>query len=144
MRPFYDIDNLSMIAREPPVHTRLRTLVNRAFVSRQIEKLRPRVAALANELIDRFEAEGSAELTAAYCTPIPVTVIAELLGVPVEEGPRLAYNPDDGSVLLAPDGGDVHARPEPRWKIPRWRPPRSSWRSCATTSRRAAGTHGTT
>jgi cytochrome P450 len=47
------------------------------------------VAALANELIDGFEARGSAELIAAYCTPIPVTVIAELLGVPVEEGPRL-------------------------------------------------------
>ena len=56
VRPFYDIDNLSMIAREPPVHTRLRTLVNRAFVSRQIEKLRPRVAALAQRLIDGFEA----------------------------------------------------------------------------------------
>src|SRR3954471_5134578 len=89
LRPFYDIDNLSMLAREPPVHTRLRTLVNRAFVSRQIEKLRPRVAALANQLIDGFEAEGSAGLIAAYCTPIPVTVIAELLGVPAEEGPRL-------------------------------------------------------
>ena len=84
------IDNLSMIAREPPVHTRLRTLVNRAFVSRQIERLRPRVAALANELIDRLRRpEGPVELIAAFCTPIPVTVIAELLGVPVEEAPRL-------------------------------------------------------
>jgi cytochrome P450 len=88
-RPFYAVDNLSMIAREPPVHTRLRTLVNRAFVSRQIERLRPRVAALAHELIDRFEDAGSAELIAAYCTPIPVTIIAELLGVPVAEGARL-------------------------------------------------------
>ena len=61
-KPFYDIDNLSMIAREPPVHTRLRTLVNRAFVSRQIEKLRPRVTTLANELIDSFEAERSTDL----------------------------------------------------------------------------------
>lgn len=89
VRPFYDVDNRSMIAREPPVHTRLRTLVNRAFVSRQIEKLRPRVAALANHLIDGFAADGEADLIAAYCTPIPVTVIAELLGVPAEEGPRL-------------------------------------------------------
>ena len=46
-----------MIAREPPVHTRLRTLVNRAFVSRQIERLRPRVAALAQRLIDGFEGD---------------------------------------------------------------------------------------
>ena len=44
-----------MLELEPPVHTRLRTLVNRAFVSRQVERLRPRVEALANELIDRFE-----------------------------------------------------------------------------------------
>jgi cytochrome P450 len=89
VRPFYDIDNLSMIAREPPVHTRLRTLVNRAFVSRQIEKLRPRVASLAHSLIDGFAGRTEADLIAAYCTPIPVTIIAELLGVPAEEGPRL-------------------------------------------------------
>lgn len=89
VRDFYAVDNLTILAREPPVHTRLRTLVNRAFVSRQIEKLRPRVEALANALIDRFPAEGPLDLIAAYCTPIPVTVIAELLGVPAEEGPRL-------------------------------------------------------
>ena len=89
VRPFYDVDNLTMLAREPPVHTRLRTLVNRAFVSRQIEKLRPRVAALAHALIDAFEGQGAADLIEAYCTPIPVTVIAELLGVPAEEGTRL-------------------------------------------------------
>jgi cytochrome P450 len=89
VRPFYEIDDLAMIAREPPVHTRLRTLVNRAFVSRQIEKLRPRVAMLANELIDGFEAQKSTDLIVAYCTPIPVTIIAELLGIPAEQGPRL-------------------------------------------------------
>jgi cytochrome P450 len=89
VRPFHEVDNLTMLAREPPVHTRLRTLVNRAFVSRQIERLRPRVEALANDLIDRFPAEGPVDLIAAYCTPIPVTVIAELLGVPAEEGSRL-------------------------------------------------------
>ena len=89
VRPFYAVDNLSMIAREPPVHTRLRTLVNRAFVSRQIERLRPRVAALANALIDGFAADRQAELIAAFCTPIPVTIIAELLGVPVDTAPHL-------------------------------------------------------
>jgi len=91
VRPFYDIDNLSMIAREPPVHTRLRTLVNRAFVSRQIERLRPRVAALAHQLIDRMLAGSAREvdLIAAFATPIPVTIIADLLGVPVEAAPSL-------------------------------------------------------
>jgi cytochrome P450 len=89
LKPFYDVDNLSMLEREPPVHTRLRTLVNRAFVSRQIERLRPRIAALCHELIDGFEARGEVDLIEAYATPIPITVIAEILGVPVERAPDL-------------------------------------------------------
>ena len=89
LKPFYDVDGLSMLEREPPVHTRLRTLVNRAFVSRQIERLRPRIAALCHELIDGFEAEGEVDLIEAYATPIPITVIAEILGVPVERAPDL-------------------------------------------------------
>lgn len=83
-RLFYHYDDLTMLSREPPVHTRLRTLVNRAFVSRQIERLRPRVAALADGLIDRFAGEGAVDLIPAFAAPIPVIVIAELLGVPVE------------------------------------------------------------
>ena len=89
VRRFYEIDDLAMISREPPVHTRLRTLVNRAFVSRRIEGLRPRVATLAHELIDGFAPAGRVELIAAFATPIPVVVIAELLGVPAAEAPRL-------------------------------------------------------
>ena len=89
LRPFYDVDDLSMLQREPPAHTRLRTLVNRAFVSRQIEKLRPRIARLAHELIDRFEHGGELDLIAAFATPIPVVVIAEFLGVPVERAADL-------------------------------------------------------
>ncbi len=82
VKPFYDVEAHSLLEREPPVHTRLRTLVNRAFVSRAIERLRPRVNALAHELIDRMEMKGEAELIADFATPIPVIVIAELLGVP--------------------------------------------------------------
>lgn len=92
VRPFYAVDVLSMLAREPPAHTRLRTLVNRAFVSRQIERLRPRVAALANERIDELSAPqhaSTADLIAAFAAPIPVIVIAELLGVPAEAAPSL-------------------------------------------------------
>ena len=79
----------SMLELEPPAHTRLRTLVNRAFVSRQVERLRPRAEALANGLIDRFAKDGEADLIPAYATPLPVTLIAELLGVPAEDGPQL-------------------------------------------------------
>ena len=79
----------SMLEIEPPVHTRLRALVNRAFVSRQVEKLRPRAEALAHDLIDRFEGDGRTELISSFATPIPATIIAEMMGVPAETGPRL-------------------------------------------------------
>ncbi|MER8729080.1 cytochrome P450 [Mesorhizobium sp. M1227] len=85
---FDGIEANSMLELEPPVHTRLRTLVNRAFVSRQVERLRPRVEALANELIDRFEPD-RVDLLPAFAAPLPITIIAEMLGVPVDMGPQL-------------------------------------------------------
>src|SRR5690606_5386794 len=74
---------------EPPAHTRLRTLVNRAFVSRQVERLRPQVEALCHSLIDRVEEKGEADLIPSYATAVPITVIAQMLGVPVEMGDQL-------------------------------------------------------
>lgn len=82
VKPFYDVEAHSLLEREPPVHTRLRGLVNRAFVSRAVERLRPRIAALAEDLIRSFAADGGTDLLARFATPIPVIVIAELLGVP--------------------------------------------------------------
>lgn len=79
----------SMLELEPPVHTRLRTLVNRAFVSRQVERLRPRIEKLANRLIDAFEADGTAELIRDFATPLPATVIAEMMGLDPAMGPQL-------------------------------------------------------
>ncbi|MBN9068866.1 MAG: cytochrome P450 [Rhizobiales bacterium] len=79
----------SMLELEPPAHTRLRTLVNRAFVSRQVERLRPVIEKLANDLIDRIEPAGHADLLPSFATPVPVTVIAEMLGVPTSMNDRL-------------------------------------------------------
>jgi cytochrome P450 len=87
--PFHAVEAHSMLEREPPAHTRLRTLVNRAFVSRQVERLRPRIAALSHQLIDGFESDGEAELIEAFATPIPILLIAELIGVPAEMAPQL-------------------------------------------------------
>ncbi|TPL82050.1 cytochrome P450 [Mesorhizobium sp. B2-3-13] len=89
LKAFDGIEANSMLELEPPVHTRLRTLVNRAFVSRQVERLRPRVEALANELMDRFEPGKAVDLLPAFASPLPITIIAEMLGVPVEIGPQL-------------------------------------------------------
>lgn len=79
-----DFDRLeagSMLELEPPVHTRLRSLVNRAFVSRQVERLRPRIEEFANQLIDGFAANRQADLLTAFATPLPSVIIAEMLGV---------------------------------------------------------------
>jgi cytochrome P450 len=89
LKPFYDFEAHSLLELEPPVHTRLRGLINRSFLSRQAERLRPRIAALAEELIDGFAGRGEAELLASFATPIPVTVICDLLGVPAAMSPRL-------------------------------------------------------
>lgn len=86
---FYAFEDHSLLEREPPVHTRLRKLVNRAFVSRQVEQLRPRIETLANHLIDKFEGDGEVDLLAEFATPIPVIIIAELLGVPVDMSDQL-------------------------------------------------------
>ena len=79
---FDQTEKYSLLNLEPPGHTRLRTLVNRAFVSRHVEQLRPRIETLANELIDGFEPGGSVELLKAFAAPIPAIVISEMIGVP--------------------------------------------------------------
>jgi cytochrome P450 len=89
LAPFHAVERHSLLELEPPDHTRLRGLVNRAFVSRQVERLRPRIAGLAHRLIDGFQDKREVDLLEAYATPIPVIVIAELLGVPASHAPEL-------------------------------------------------------
>jgi cytochrome P450 len=86
---FDALERHSILELEPPEHARLRNLVNRAFVSRRIEKLGPRIVALAHERIEAFAPAGSADLIAEFAAPIPVAVIADLLGVPREMGASL-------------------------------------------------------
>ncbi|MGR3541967.1 MAG: cytochrome P450 [Hasllibacter sp.] len=88
LAPFYAVEAHSMLELEPPRHTRLRGLVLRAFTSRRVAGLRGEVAALCDGLIDRFP-DGPFDLLPASCTPIPVTVIARLLGVPDADTPDL-------------------------------------------------------
>ncbi|MGK6312879.1 cytochrome P450 [Neorhizobium sp. DT-125] len=89
LRNFDLAERHSLLEIEPPEHTRLRTLVNRAFVSRHIERLRPEIAALAEKLIDGFEKDGGTELLSSFADIIPVTMIARMIGIPDEMGPQL-------------------------------------------------------
>ncbi len=102
LKPFENHEKHSLLELEPPVHTRLRGLVNRAFLSRQVERLRPKLLNLCNSLIDGFEAQDEVELLSAYATPIPVTVICELLGAPVEMADQfLSWSHDHVSMYMA-------------------------------------------
>jgi cytochrome P450 len=89
LAPFDALEHHSILELEPSEHTRLRGLVNRAFVSRRIETLAPRIVGLAHERIDAFARQGSADLIGQFAAPIPVAVIADLIGVPREMGPQM-------------------------------------------------------
>lgn len=89
LKPFYAFEQHSLLELEPPDHTRLRKLVNRAFVARAVELLRPEIATLAHELIDRFPTSTPIDLIGNFCEPIPVNMISRLLGVPQDMGPQM-------------------------------------------------------
>jgi pimeloyl-[acyl-carrier protein] synthase len=73
---------MSMLFRDPPDHTRLRSLVSQAFTPRVVEAMRPRIRAIVDALLDRVEGQGRMEAIADLAYPLPVTVISEMLGVP--------------------------------------------------------------
>ncbi|QLJ03198.1 cytochrome P450 [Streptomyces sp. NEAU-sy36] len=78
-----------ILSMDPPDHTRLRSLVAKAFTVRQVEKLRPQVRELTASLLDAMEAAGPpVDLVDHYALPIPVAVICRLLGVPEEDRPQ--------------------------------------------------------
>jgi len=79
---------VSMLDRDPPDHTRLRSLVSKAFTPRVVEGLRPRIQEIVDSLITRAEAAGSMDLIEEFAYPLPVNVICEMLGVPVEDHER--------------------------------------------------------
>ena len=81
LAPFYAVEAHSMLELEPPRHSRLRSLVLRAFTSRRIAALKDGIGVLCHELIDAFP-DGDFDLLDAYARPLPVTIIARLLGVP--------------------------------------------------------------
>ncbi|MFI9203142.1 cytochrome P450 [Streptomyces sp. NPDC053048] len=85
-----------ILAMDPPDHTRLRTLVMRAFTMARTERLRPEIRALAESLLDDMVAAGPpADLVEEYALPIPVAVICRLLGVPEADRPLFRKWSDD-------------------------------------------------
>ncbi|SCD33097.1 hypothetical protein GA0115239_100696 [Streptomyces sp. BpilaLS-43] len=80
--PFHTLNGNGILDLEAPDHTRIRRLVAKAFTPRRVEELAPTVERLAAGLVDAFVAEGGGDLLTAVAEPLPVAVIAEMLGVP--------------------------------------------------------------
>jgi cytochrome P450 len=98
----------NMLNADPPDHTRLRRLVSKAFTPRRVEGMRPRLEQITAELLDGMAGHERLDLIDAFAFPLPVTVICELLGVPLEDRaqPRAG-----GAARGDPGDAPLHARP---------------------------------
>jgi cytochrome P450 len=88
--------NATMLMTDPPDHTRLRRLVTKAFTSRAVERLRPDIELITDELLDGLErVDGPVDLVESFAMPLPVRVIGDLLGVPaaLRHSFRIAVEP---------------------------------------------------
>lgn len=92
----------SMLAVDPPAHTRYRRLVAKVFTPRAVAALEPAVERLAHDLLDRLPPYGSFDLVTHYAAPLPLTVIAEILGVPEHMRGRLLHWGNAAAVTLDP------------------------------------------
>ena len=93
----------SMLVQDPPVHTRLRSLVNKAFTSRMVAQLEPRIRAVTDELLAAVAEKGTIDIIEDLATPLPVIMIAEILGVEPER--RADFKRWSDALALALGGG---------------------------------------
>ncbi len=92
----------SLIGLDPPDHTRLRSLVNRAFTPRAVEAMRSRVEQIVDELLERVDGRECFDVIDALANPLPTIVIAEMLGVPSDDRDRFQEWSDDVARTLEP------------------------------------------
>lgn len=87
--PFWHLIEHGILDMEPPDHTRVRRLVSKAFTPRMVESMRASIDRLMNGLVDRVQGPGEFDLLREIAEPLPVAVIAELLGIPEVDQPHL-------------------------------------------------------
>jgi cytochrome P450 len=97
----FEVINRHLLNLDPPDHTRLRGLVHKAFTPRRIENLRPRIQQIADDLIDQMKGANQADLINAFSFPLPITVIAEMLGIPASD--REKFRDWTRTLLFVPD-----------------------------------------
>jgi pimeloyl-[acyl-carrier protein] synthase len=100
--PFFEVFQRSVLGLDPPDHTRLRSLATKAFTPRAVERMRPRISAIVDELLASALARGHIDIIADLAYPLPVIVIAEMLGVPASDRGRFKAWSDDLGEGLEP------------------------------------------
>ena len=101
-RRFHDVGLTTMLDIDPPDHTRLRALVSRAFTPRSVSRWHGRVQEIADRLQDAVAGQDRFDLIAALGYPLPVTVIAEMLGVPADDMDRFEGWSNDIALIVEP------------------------------------------
>ena len=100
----------SMLHHDPPDHTRLRSLVSKAFTPRAVRELHPRVERIVNDLLNDLEGKDRFDLIESFAFPMPVTVIAEMLGVPAKDMDKFKDWSNDISLTIEPSLRDDQIR----------------------------------
>ncbi|MFG2376889.1 cytochrome P450 [Streptomyces sp. NPDC048504] len=102
--PLPDQQNASLVSLDPPEHSRLRRLVAKAFTARRVKELRPNVQGVVDGLVDRMVRSGApADLVAGLAWPLPLTVISDVLGIPVDDHDRFRRWTEQSVALSAAD-----------------------------------------
>src|SRR5688572_8679519 len=94
-RALFEMQRHWMLLRNPPDHTRLRGLVHKAFTPRIVAQMRDQIQAITDSLLDRVQAAGRADIIADLAYPLPVNVIAEMLGIPARDHEQFRVWSDD-------------------------------------------------
>lgn len=97
--------NENMLFADPPDHTRLRALVNQAFTPRRVAQMAVQVQTITNELLSAIARVGEADLIASFALPMPVRIIAELLGIPAADQAQVA---DWSQAIISPGSRNLN------------------------------------
>ncbi|WP_205516573.1 cytochrome P450 [Paenibacillus sp. SYP-B3998] len=101
----------NMLDLDEPSHTRLRSLVHKGFTPRLIEQLGGRIQQIADELLDEVEERGSMDLIHDFAYPLPIIVIMELLGLPLEDREQFRGRQNNSRARISSLGNDY-----PSWR----------------------------
>jgi cytochrome P450 len=100
-----------LVAKDPPEHTALRKLMQRAFTPRRVAELEPFIERSCHELIDELPAAGEFDLMASYANALPLRVITRVLGFAPEQAPMLREWTEDFLVMATPAGEEAAGAP---------------------------------